>query len=35
MSPFTITITNNLRLINVPPELMAVLTEKLEIVNPK
>jgi superfamily II DNA or RNA helicase len=35
MVPFTITITNNLRMINVPPELMVILTEKLEIVNPK
>ena len=35
MAPFTITITNNLRLKNVPPDLLATLTEKLEIVNPK
>jgi len=35
MSPLIITITNNLRLQNVPPELSAVLTEKLEILNPK
>ncbi|UCD77604.1 MAG: DEAD/DEAH box helicase [Desulfobacterales bacterium] len=35
MAPFTITITNNLRLKNVPPNLLAVLTEKLEILNPK
>ena len=35
MSPLIITIINNLRLENVPPELSAVLTEKLEILNPK
>jgi superfamily II DNA or RNA helicase len=35
MAPFTITITNNLRLENVPPDLLSVLTEKLEILNPK
>lgn len=35
MAAFTITITNNLRLKNVPPELLAILTEKLEILNPK
>ena len=35
MSPFTITITNNLRLQNVPPDLLAILTGKLEILNPK
>ena len=35
MAPFTITITNNLRLKNVPPDLLAILTEKLEILNPK
>ena len=35
MPPLTITITNNLRLKNVPPELLAVLTEKLEMLNPK
>jgi len=35
MAPLTITISNNLQLINVPPELMAILTEKLEILNPK
>lgn len=35
MSPLIITITNNLRLKNVPPDLLAILTEKLEILNPK
>ena len=35
MAPFTITITNNLHLENVPPDLLAILTEKLEILNPK
>ena len=35
MAPLTITITNNLRLKNVPPELLAMLTEKLEMLNPK
>jgi superfamily II DNA or RNA helicase len=35
MSPLTITIKNNLRLQNVPPELMQILTEKLEFLNPK
>jgi len=35
MSPLIITITNNLRLKNVPPEFLAVLTEKLEMLNPK
>jgi superfamily II DNA or RNA helicase len=35
MAAFTITITNNLRLKNVPPELLAILTAKLEILNPK
>ena len=35
MSSLTITITNNLRLRNVPPELRKILIEKLEIVNPK
>jgi superfamily II DNA or RNA helicase len=35
MAPFTITITNNLRLKNVPPDLLGILTEKLEILNPK
>ena len=35
MSTFTIKITNNLRLQNVPPDLHAILTEKLEILNPK
>lgn len=35
MEPLTITLTNNLRLKNVPPDLHKVLTEKLEILNPK
>ncbi len=35
MSALTITITNNLRLKNVPPDLRKILIEKLEIVNPK
>ena len=35
MSALVITITNNLRLKNVPQDLLAVLTEKLEILNPK
>ena len=35
MSAFTITITKNLRLKNVPSDLRKILIEKLEIVNPK
>jgi superfamily II DNA or RNA helicase len=35
MSPLTITIKENLRLKNVPPELMQVLVEKLQFLNPK
>jgi superfamily II DNA or RNA helicase len=35
MSALSITITNNLRLKNVPPDLGKILIEKLEIVNPK
>ena len=35
MATFTITITNNLTLKNIPPDLLAILTEKLEILNPK
>ncbi len=35
MTSFTITIANNLRLKNVPSDLLPVLTEKLEILNPK
>lgn len=35
MSDFVITITNNLRLKNVPDELRELLIEKLEMVNPK
>ena len=34
-STLTITLTNNLRLKNVPPDILAILTEKLEILNPK
>jgi superfamily II DNA or RNA helicase len=35
MSALSMTITNNLRLKNVPPDLGKILIEKLEIVNPK
>ena len=35
MAPLTITISHNLQLANVPPEMMAILTEKLEFLNPK
>ena len=35
MAPLTITISHNLQLANVPPEIMAILTEKLEFLNPK
>ena len=35
MASITITIANNLRLKNVPPDLRSILTEKLEIINPK
>jgi superfamily II DNA or RNA helicase len=35
MPPLTITITNCLQLKNIPPGIMAALTEKLEFVNPK
>jgi superfamily II DNA or RNA helicase len=35
MAPFTITISHNLQLENVPPEIMEILTERLEILNPK
>jgi len=35
MSDFTITITDNLRLKNTPPELLSILTQKLELLNPK
>ena len=35
MSPLTITIKENLRLQNVPPELMEMLVQKLEFLNPK
>jgi superfamily II DNA or RNA helicase len=35
MAPLTITISHNLQLTNVPPEIMADLTEKLEFLNPK
>jgi len=35
MSPLTITIKENLRLKNVPPELLQMLVEKLQFLNPK
>jgi superfamily II DNA or RNA helicase len=35
MTPLTITIKENLRLTDVPPQLMTLLVEKLEFVNPK
>ncbi len=35
MTPLTIKITHNLQLSDVPPELMEILTEKLEFINPK
>ena len=35
MPPLIITITNCLQLKNVPPDIFASLTEKLEFVNPK
>ena len=35
MAPFTITISHNLQLENVPSEIMEILTERLEILNPK
>jgi superfamily II DNA or RNA helicase len=35
MAPLTITISHNLQLANVPPEIWAILTEKLEFLNPK
>jgi superfamily II DNA or RNA helicase len=35
MATFTITIANNLRLKNVPADLLTILTGKLEILNPK
>jgi len=35
MASFTITIANNLRLKNTPADLLSILTEKLEILNPK
>jgi superfamily II DNA or RNA helicase len=35
MSPVTITIKENLQLTNVPPELMEMLVEKLQFLNPK
>ncbi len=35
MPPLIITLTNNLRLQNVPPELFKILTEKLKFLNPK
>ena len=35
MPSLIITITNNLRLKNVPPEIFKILTEKLKLLNPK
>ena len=35
MPALTITLTNNLRLQNVPPEILEILTEKLKFLNPK
>ena len=35
MTPLSIKITHNLQLSGVPPELMEILTEKLEFINPK
>ncbi len=35
MPPLQITIINNLRLKNVPPEILKILTDKLKFVNPK
>ncbi len=35
MPPLIITITNNLRLKNVPPDILNILTEKLKLLNPK
>ena len=35
MAPLTITISYNLQLANVPAEIMEILTEKLEFLNPK
>ena len=35
MPPLTITITDNLRLKNVPPDILKILTEKLKFLNPK
>ena len=35
MPPLSITITNNLRLKNVPPDLFKTLTDKLKFINPK
>ena len=35
MPPLIITLTNNLRLQNVPPDIFAILTEKLKFLNPK
>jgi len=35
MAPFTITISHNLQLENVPSEIMEILTDRLEILNPK
>ena len=35
MPPLIITLTNNLRLQNVPPDIIKILTEKLKFLNPK
>jgi superfamily II DNA or RNA helicase len=35
MPPLIITLTNNLRLQNVPPDILKILTEKLKFLNPK
>ncbi len=35
MPPLSITITNNLRLKNVPPDIFKILTETLQFINPK
>jgi len=35
MAPLTITISHNLQLANVPAEIMEILTEKFEFLNPK
>ena len=35
MAPLIITITHNLRLKNVPPDILKILTEKLKLLNTK